>query len=83
MNNIMGEFSVCLKNSAMPDSNEVQDLVNKLKNFITKNYYTCTNEILSGLGQMYILDERFKNNIDKHGKGTADFINKAIEFYCK
>ena len=46
----------------------------------TENYYLCTNEILAGLGQRYVADERFKKNIDKHADGTAEFINKAIEF---
>ena len=82
MDVIMREFSVCMKNAEKPDSSEAQNLVKKLQNHITDNYYTCTNEILSGLGQMYILDERFKNNIDKYGDGTADFISKSIEFYC-
>ena len=44
-----------------------------------EDYCNCTKEILAGSGQMYVLDERFKNNIDKHGKGTAEFISKAIE----
>ena len=42
-----------------------------------------TNEILAGLGQMYVLDERFKKNIDKHGDGTAEFVRDAIVVYCK
>ena len=40
------------------------------------------NEILAGLGKMYVTDERFKNNIDKHASGTAEFISKAIKTYC-
>ncbi|MBQ2899840.1 MAG: TipAS antibiotic-recognition domain-containing protein, partial [Oscillospiraceae bacterium] len=56
----------------------------ELQDFITGNYYTCTDEILSGLGKMYVGDERFKNNIDKAGgTGTAEFAAKAIEIYCK
>ena len=43
----------------------------------------CTNEILAGLGQMYVCDERFKNNIDKNGEGTAEFVTEAIKIYCK
>lgn len=82
MDAIMGEFAVCMKNGEKPDSTETQNLVKKLQSHITDNYYTCTNEILSGLGQMYVLDERFKNNIDKHGDGTAEFIRKSINFYC-
>ncbi|MDE6385989.1 MAG: TipAS antibiotic-recognition domain-containing protein, partial [Eubacterium sp.] len=59
---------------------EAQNLIKKLQNFITENYYTCTDEILKGLGQMYISDERFKKNIDNAGGvGTAEFTVKAIE----
>ena len=83
MNDIMAEFSVCMKNGEGPDSDNAQSLVKMLQNHITENYYHCSNEILMGLGQMYIADERFKNNIDKNGEGTAEFISKAIEIYCR
>ena len=67
-----------------PDSEAVQALVSKLQQFITDNYYTCTKQILKGLGQMYVADERFKQNIDRAGgEGTAEFVAKAIEIYCK
>ena len=46
---------------------------------ITENYYTCTDEILAGLGKMYVADERFKKNIDKYGEGTAEFAAEAIK----
>lgn len=82
MNGILAEFGVCMKNGEKPESHEVQTLVKKLQNHITKNYYSCTNEILAGLGQMYVADERFMNNIDKHADGTAYFINEAIKVYC-
>ncbi|MBD5520247.1 MAG: MerR family transcriptional regulator [Lachnospiraceae bacterium] len=66
-----------------PDSDEVQKKISALQKFITNNYYVCTNEILSGLGEMYVCDERFKNNIDKAGgDGTADFVKRAIDAYC-
>lgn len=62
-----------------PDCEEAQKLIKKLQNFITENYYTCTDEILKGLGEMYVGDQRFKNNIDKAGGiGTAEFTAKAI-----
>ena len=54
----------------------------ELKDYITENYYTCTNQILAGLGEMYVADERFKANIDTHAQGTAEFVSKAIEIYC-
>lgn len=63
-----------------PDSEKAQILVKRLQQFITDNYYTCTDEILKGLGKMYAADERFKSNIDKAGGiGTADFTAKVIE----
>lgn len=83
MEKILTEFSDCMNAGLSPESSDAQNLVQKLQKYITENYYTCTNEILAGLGQMYVADERFKNNIDKHCVGTADFISKAIEVYSK
>ena len=82
MESVLGEFALCMKNGAEPNSVSAQALVKKLQKYITENFYTCTNQILAGLGQMYIADERFKNNIDKHGGGTAEFISEAIHIYC-
>ncbi len=64
------------------DSTEAQKLVKILQDYITGNYYPCTNEILASLGQMYAADERFTNSIDKHADGTAAFICEAIAVYC-
>ena len=83
MDAIFHEFAICMKNGNTPNAEESQSLVKKLQDHITENYYTCTNEILSGLGQMYAADERFKNNIDKHAEGTAVYVNEAISYYCK
>ena len=83
LNHIFIEFAECLKNNLSFDSTYVKNLVIKLQNYITNNYYTCTNELLKNLGEMYISDERFTNNIDKYGKGTAEFIHLAIKNYCK
>ena len=75
---IFAEFASCKKSGASADSAEAQALVVKLQAHITANYYTCTEEILSGLGKMYIADERFKKNIDKCGEGTAKFAADSI-----
>ena len=79
---IFAEFAVCKQSGAEVDSNETQALVAKLQAHITENYYTCTGEILAGLGKMYVADERFKKNIDKYGEGTAEFVSDAISKYC-
>lgn len=65
-----------------PTEHAVQEKVAELQAFITANYYTCTNEILGGLGQMYLADERMRENIDRAGgEGTAEFASRAIAAY--
>ena len=67
-----------------PDDDTVQQKIAALQQFITDNFYTCTKEILYGLGQMYTADERFTQNIDKAGgEGTAQFVSEAIKIYCE
>ena len=78
---IFAEFAACKDSGARADFAEVQALVAKLQTHITANYYTCTDEILAGLGKMYVADERFKQNIDKCGSGTAAFASDAIAIY--
>ena len=80
---IFAEFAACKASDVSADSAEAQALVTKLQAHITANYYTCTDEILAGLGKMYIADERFKKNIDEHGEGTAEFAADAIAVYCQ
>ena len=80
---IFAEFAECKNSGARADSDEAQALVAKLQAHITANYYTCTDEILAGLGKMYIADERFKKNIDKYGEGTAEFAAEGIRIYVE
>ena len=80
---IFAEFAACKQRGASAGSAEAQALVAKLQDHITANYYTCTDEILAGIGKMYVADERFKKNIDKYGEGTAEFTSVAIDVYCR
>ena len=80
---IFAEFAACKQSGVDASSNEAQALVAKLQAHITANYYTCTDEILAGLGQMYVADERFKKNIDKCGEGTAEFVAEATAVFCR
>ena len=67
-----------------PACEEAQELVAKLQGFITDNYYTCTKQILFGLGQMYAAGDEMNENIDKAGgEGTGEFARDAITVYCK
>ena len=67
-----------------PASEPAQALVKQLQDFITEHFYTCTNQILSGLGKMYSAGGDFTTNIDKAGgEGTAKFADEAIQIYCR
>ena len=66
-----------------PAGAEAQALVKEWQGFISGHYYTCTKEILAGLGTMYTGDERFQKNLDRFGAGTADFLSRAIAIYCE
>ena len=83
MDDILMKFAQCKNSGCTPDCEDAKALAKELQDYITQNYYTCTDAIFKGLGAMYVADERFKENIDKHGEGTAEFISKAITVYCK
>lgn len=66
------------------DHEKVQAQVKILQDYITEHFYTCTNDILASLGQMYMSDQRFSENIDQMaGPGTAAFASQAIAIYCQ
>ena len=83
-NDLMEIFArMGLIRSTDPAGAQAQALVAELQEFITAHYYTCTKQILRGLGQMYIAGDSMTENIDKTGgEGTAQFAHEAIEIYC-
>ena len=83
MEAIFGKFARCMNAGERADSPAAQTLVKELQQYISQHFYTCTNQILAGLGQMYVADERFQSNIDQKGAGTAAFVASAIENYTK
>ena len=81
MVDIFAEFGA-IRNTD-PASEKAQALVKKLQDYITQHMYTCTKEILGGLGKMYAGGGDFTKNIDSFGgEGTAEFASRAIEIYC-
>ena len=67
-----------------PDSPEVQAWVKELQDYISRNYYSCTTQILRGLGEMYAGGGSMTENIDAAGgSGTGAFARDAICVYCR
>jgi len=69
--------------SLPPSDPEVLETVSQWQGHISRFYYDCSDETLSGLGELYISDVRFMENIDKAGPGLADFMSRAIFEYCR
>lgn len=82
LNFIFKQFSDYLLENKEFDDINVQNLVKILKNYISYNLYSCSNEMLLNLGSLYVTDERFKKNIYIYCDGNAEFINNAIKFFC-
>ncbi|HWQ73652.1 MAG TPA: MerR family transcriptional regulator [Desulfitobacteriaceae bacterium] len=65
------------------DDPRVQAIVGKAHLFINETFYPCSLEMFSGLGNMYITDERFTAYYEKYAPGLAVYYNDAIQHYCK
>lgn len=65
-----------------PADPEVQEAVGEWRQHITDHFYNCTLEIFRGLGDLYVEDRRFTENIDKTRPGLAAFLREAMHIYC-
>lgn len=63
------------------DSPEFQALIAKHYEGIG-TFYDCSLDMYRMLGEMYVSDPRFKAYYDKFRPGLAEFIKKAINYYC-
>lgn len=82
LDTIMESFAALNSRGVAPDHEKPRLLVRKLQQFITERMFPCTDEILAQLGELYVADERFTQNIDKHGAGTAAYVSSCIKVYC-
>ena len=81
MMNLFADLGKLLSHEASDEI--VQQKVAELQHYITEHFYTCTPEILAGLGEMYAGGGSMTENINKYaGEGTAEFTAEAIRIYC-
>lgn len=83
LNEIFSAFAQLKNKRCSPADPAATDLAKQLQDFITRTQYTCTDEILLCLGEMYVADQRFRATIDRHGEGTASFVRDVIQEHCK
>jgi DNA-binding transcriptional MerR regulator len=65
-----------------PSEPGVQALVKRFHEYMSSNFYACSLEMLSSLGDMYVSDPRFTATYDKVRPGLATFLRDAIKIYC-
>ncbi|MGE5674470.1 MAG: TipAS antibiotic-recognition domain-containing protein, partial [Mycobacterium leprae] len=65
-----------------PADPAVQEWVRRWHQTINDRFYTCSLEVLRGLADMYVQDERFTANYDKVKPGLAQFWSDAMKHYC-
>lgn len=64
-----------------PDSEEAQAGIEEWYHYLN-NIGTYSLEAFKGLGQMYVSDERFSENINQYGEGLAQFMCEAMAIYA-
>lgn len=70
---------VALKDAGVPaDSDEAMAVAERHRSHIGDWFYECSPEMHVGLGEMYVADHRFTENIDQHGEGLAAYMSEAI-----
>lgn len=79
---IFKEFS-SLKDLS-PNQQQVQEKVKDFTNYITTNFYTCNDKVLTNLLQIYQEHKRFQEVVDNEcGIGTLNFVVDAISNYLE
>ena len=76
---IYADFHALQQQGIAPESPEAAAAVKAHREHISRWFYECSPEIHAGLGQMYVADQRFADNIDKSGEGLSAYMSAAIE----
>ncbi|MFK0257594.1 MerR family transcriptional regulator [Streptomyces sp. NPDC090445] len=71
-------LAALLDAGAAADSGEAMDLAEEHRAWIERNHYSCPYEMHTGLGEMYVSDERFTGYFDAVRTGLAVFLRDAI-----
>ena len=70
----------CLRDQS-PESQEVQAIIKEWYEFLNKNFSKYSLNAFYGLGQLYMNDERFIQNIDQYGEGLAKLMSEAMKVF--
>lgn len=76
------ELIACFNEKVAYDDPRMMEVCDKARRHISTYFYPCSLEMFSGLGSMYVADERFTAYYDKFAPGLAAYYNEAIQYYC-
>ncbi|CAM4417841.1 TipAS antibiotic-recognition domain-containing protein [Deinococcus marmoris] len=78
MNAIYARYVSLMAAGTPPDSAEAQAVAADHRAHISARYYVASPEMMRGLAQMWMADERFTRNIDRAGEGLAAYSSAAV-----
>ena len=73
---ILGEIAAHM--DLQPNEEEVQNSIRKWYEYLNQNFGSYSYEAFKGLGQLYVQDVRFTENMEKYGIGFATFLCEAM-----
>ena len=82
-NEIFFAFFKNMSNGLKSISKKNIDLAEKLHKHLCKYSFDCKIDVFSSIGYGYVQNIEFKNNLDKFGDGTAQYVCDAIQQYVK
>ncbi|OEU86577.1 transcriptional regulator [Streptomyces abyssalis] len=71
-------FVAQMESGEGPESEAATDLAEEHRQQICRNFYECPYEIHTGLGEMYVADERFTAHYEAIKPGMAEYLRDAI-----
>ncbi|MCH6161181.1 MerR family transcriptional regulator [Streptomyces marispadix] len=71
-------FVAVMDSGEGPESEAAMDLAEEHRQQICRNFYECPYEIHTGLGEMYVADERFTAYYEAIKTGMAEYLRDAI-----
>ncbi len=80
-NRIFFAFAKNLSDKMSPVCKENVNLAKALHEHLCRYSFDCSLEVFSSIGRGYVQNNEFKENLDKFGEGTAQYVCDAIQQY--
>ena len=79
LDQIWGDAAGYMNQGARPEGKDGALMAERHRAHIERWFYPCSPAMHAGLSDMWLSDERFRQNIDGFGKGLTEWISAAIK----